>query len=196
MVLDYEPDALHECIAARYPRDIQLPDGTTLTLTPLVPSDWEFLERFLRETPEEDRRYFRREASDPARVERWCRELDYRHNLPLLAWQGERIAADGVLQRESGLWTSHVGRVRLLVHPDFRGRGLGRRMMHELFEVARHVQLHKVVYECAAQQTGLIGFLRSLGFQEAARLKEFIRDRRGELDDMLLWVMPLARAEA
>lgn len=195
MVLDYETDQLHECIAARYPRDIRLPDGTMLTVTPLVPSDWQLLERFLQDIPEEDRAYFRREASDPARVERWCRELDYRHTLPLLAWQGERIVADGVLQRESGLWTSHVGRVRLLVHPSFRGRGLGRRMMHELLEIGRHVHLHKVVYECAAQQAGLIAFLRCVGFQEAARLKEFIRDRDGQLHDMLLWVMPLAVGE-
>jgi GNAT superfamily N-acetyltransferase len=183
---------LDECVAAQFPCDMEATDGTPLTVTPMVASDWEMLERFLKATPQEEHRYFRRDASDPARVERWCSELDYRHTLPLLAWHGDQIVADGILQRDAGLWTSHVGTVRLLVHPDFRRRGIGTAMMRQLVTVAAETDLHKVKYDCAADQQDLLEFLMHTGFVEAARLPEFIRDSGGRLHEMVVMVRDLA----
>jgi RimJ/RimL family protein N-acetyltransferase len=175
-----------ERIAARYPRE-----EYGLTIVPMVASDWPMLEQFLADTPAEEQRFFRRGASDRGRVERWCRQLDYRHTLPLLAWQDDRIVADGVLERESGLWTSHVGKLRLLVHAAHRRRGLGQMMLRELIAVAAALNLHKLVYECAAEQQSLIALLKRLRFHEAARLPEFIRDFDGRLHDLVVMVHDL-----
>ena len=179
-------------LARRYPRDVTLRDGTPITLTPMVPSDWQMLEAFLKATPAEERLFFRRAASESDRVRRWCSELDYRNTLPILAWKGDRIAADVILQREAGLWTSHVGRLRLLVHPPYRRRGLGTLMIGEALELAREHALHKVTYECAAEQREQIAFLLELGFHQAACLPDFVRDRSGHLHDMVLLVANVA----
>ena len=181
-----ESAELTELVGRRYPRAVEPEIGLRLTLTPMVASDWQLLERFLRDTPDAERRYFRREATDPARVERWCSELDYQHIFPLLAWQDDQIVADAVLQREPSLWTSHVGKLRLLVHSTFRGRGVGRCMVHELVDLACQLDLHKVIYECAAEQQSLIAFLQRVGFSNVARLPDFIRDRDGMLHDMVV----------
>jgi RimJ/RimL family protein N-acetyltransferase len=175
---------LDDRIAERYPLDFQLPDGTTLTVTPLVPSDWQLLVQFLGEVPQEDRLFLREDVS--AVVEQWCSELDYQHNLPLLAWDKARIVADATLHQDPGLWTSHIGKMRLFVHPDYRQRGLGTAVAAHLVEVARDLALHKLVCECAVEQTELIELLKKLGFREAARLPEFIRDREARLHDMAL----------
>jgi len=124
-------------------------------------------------------------------VRQWCLELDYRHVLPLLAWSGDRIVGDATLEQEPGLWTAHVGKVRLLVHPDFRGRGVGGRLLAEMVELARDLGLHKLVYECAAEQSELIDHLTRAKFVATARLPDFIRDRDGKLHDLLLLVRNL-----
>ncbi|MEX0710785.1 MAG: GNAT family N-acetyltransferase [Pirellulales bacterium] len=185
-------ELMRSAAAARYPKELSLAEGSSLTLTPMVASDWPMMEEFLRATPDEERRFFRRDASDPARVERWCSQLDYGHVFPLFAWRGKSIGADVILERDSGLWTSHVAKVRLLVKPAFRGRGLGRQMISEVIELARLFDLHKLCYECAADQHALVAFLSACGFNEAARLEGFIRDRDGAFHDMVIMVYDLA----
>ena len=187
-------DQLDEYISAHFPQEISLRDGTELTLAPMVPSVWPMMEEFVGATPDEERKFFRHEASDPALVQRWCSELDYRHTLPLLAWHSDEVAADATLQREAGIWTAHVGRMRLLVRPEFRRRGLGERMLHETIKLAAELGLHKLVHECAAEQENLIGLLSALGFHEAARLPDFIRDQHGAYHDMVLMIRELENA--
>lgn len=182
-----------ESIALRYPRDVHLTDGFALTLTPMVPSDCQFLQRFLEAVPQPEQRFFREDASVAERVERWCTELDYRNVIPLLAWHGDQIVGDATLEQEPGLWTAHVAKVRLMVHPDFRRRGLGRRLLDELIELGRELGLHKLVYECAAEQRELTEHLMRSKFIPAARLADFIRDRNGRLHDMVILVRDLSR---
>lgn len=191
--LDISSDhQLGELIAGRYPREIDLSDGLRLTLTPMVPSDWQFLEVFLRAVPESEQRFFRQDTTIAERVRQWCSELDYRHVLPLLAWSGDRIVADAVLEQEPGLWTAHVAKIRMIVHPEYRRRGLGALLLQELIEFARRSGLHKLVFECAADQSALIGHLTHSHFIAAARLPDFIRDRDGRQHDMVLMVRDVA----
>src|SRR5580700_7956735 len=98
----FEQHELTECVSARFPREVDISDGTKLTLAPMVASDWQYLEDLLRTTPAAERRFFRHDVGDAERVERWCSELDYRNNLPLLAWHGGRIVADATLEQEPG----------------------------------------------------------------------------------------------
>jgi len=184
-------DRLSDSVASRYPKELELADGTRLTLAPMVPADWQFLETLLHAVPETERRFFRQDTSIAERVEQWCSELDYRHVLPLFAWHGDRIVGDATLEQEPGLWTAHVAKIRLLVHPEFRGRGIGRRLSRELVELARGLGLHKLLYECAGEQTELIDHLLRSGFVSAAVLPDFIRDRDGRLHDMVLLVLDL-----
>ena len=182
---------IDEPIGGRYPHEIQLKDGTDLTVTPMVASDWEALRAFLAAVPDADRQFLREDISEPAIVDRWCANLDYQHILPLLAWDGAAIVADASLHQDPGLWTAHIGKVRLLVHPRFRGRGLGSAMVRQLVDVAREFNLQKVAAECATEQAELIALLRRLGFREAARLPDFVCDRDSRLHEMVLLVYNL-----
>jgi len=183
-----EERQLAECVSARFPREIDIPDGSKLTLAQMVASDWQFLEDLLRTTPAVERQFFRHDVSDAERVQRWCSELDYRHNLPLLAWHGGRIVADATLEQEPGFWTAHVAKVRLLVRPEYRRRGVATRLMGSLIELAGDLGLHRLVYECAAEQTELMAYLMRLDFKPAATLPEFICDRDGKFHDMVFMV--------
>lgn len=186
------PAVLDDRFLQNYPDGLVLEDGTELTLAPMVPSDWSMLERFLNEIPEQDRQFLRHDLSDPAIVEQWCRDLNYRHVFPLLAWNGAQIVADATLHQDPGLWTAHVGKIRLMVHPAYRGRGIGTRMAEHLLKLSKEIGLHIAVGECAAEQKEMIGLLDRLGFEETIRLPEFVRDRRGGLHDMLLKIRRLS----
>lgn len=179
---------MHKLVTARYPKETTLHDGTVVTLTPMVPSDWELVGAFLAAIGDDDRLFLRHDISDPAIVERWCSELDYNLVFPLLAWVDGKVVADATLNQDPGLWTAHVGKLRVLIHPAYRRRGLGRLLTDELISVAREQGLNKAVVECVAEQGELIHLLEGTGFQQAARLGGFIKDREGCVHDMVLMV--------
>lgn len=189
MITAYRPKGADVAITTRYPRELSLRDQRTLTITPLVPSDWPMLEEFLKAIPNEEHRFFRRNLSGQQRVRRWCSERDYSRSLPLLAWEGSHIVADVTLLREPDSWRSHVGTLRLLVRPDNRNQGIGVAMLDEIIALAGELGLRKLQHECAATQTSLIHFLERSGFRGEAVLREFIRDPQGQLHDMVIMAM-------
>ena len=183
---------MQQLVSATYPKEVKLRDQTEVTLTPMVPSDWQLVGDFLAAIPEEDRLFLRHDISDPEIVERWCTDLDYKHVFPLLAWVEGRVVADGTLNQDPGLWTAHLGKLRVLVHPDFRRHGLGAVITRELISVATAQGLNKAVVECASEQGDLIRFLGGEGFREAARLEGFVKDRNDENHAMVVMVRDLA----
>jgi ribosomal protein S18 acetylase RimI-like enzyme len=187
---------MQQLVSATYPKELKLRDQTEVTLTPMVPSDWQLVGDFLSAIHPDDRLFLRHDISDPEIVERWCTELDYKHVFPLLAWVDGRVVADGTLNQDPGLWTAHLGRLRVLVHPEFRRRGLGELITDELIAVATAQGLNKAVVECASEQKDLIEFLGEKGFRQAARLEGFVKDRNGKDHAMIIMVRELAGGRA
>ena len=176
-------------IAERYPLTLRLSNGSALMVSPVGRTDLHLLDQFVQNVPFADRGFLYQDLS--VIVERWCADLDEEHCLPLLARRGERIVADASLHLEPEPWMSHIGKLRVFVHPDERGCGIGSALVGHLQSVAAELGRHKLVCECAAEQSELIALLRKLLFREEARLPEFIRDPRGRLHDMVLMACPL-----
>lgn len=183
--------SIERIVADRYPREVAVKDGQSVTLTPMVPSDWELLGRFLARIPDQERLFLRHDITSAEIVEQWCRELDYKHIFPLLAWIGGEVVADGTLHLEPGLWTSHLGRLRILVDPQRRRSGIGSLLIEELCDVGAALGLHKVVVECAAEQTDLVNMLERIDFGQAARFEGFVQDRNRQLHDLVVMVRSL-----
>jgi ribosomal protein S18 acetylase RimI-like enzyme len=83
-------------------------------------------------------------------------------------------------------WSSHVGDLRLVVDPDQRGRGIGRRLAQLALREAVSMGLRKVTVEVIAAQEGTIAMFNNLGFNGEALLEDHIRDRKGEFQDLVL----------
>lgn len=56
----------------------------------------------------------------------------------------------------------------IAVHPDYRGRGIGRALMHTLQKAALDAGVRTLFVDAHAEDQGAIAFYRSLGGQEAA----------------------------
>jgi ribosomal protein S18 acetylase RimI-like enzyme len=83
-------------------------------------------------------------------------------------------------------WSSHVGEVRVIVDPAHRGRGVGPALAPRPVREGLPLELTKVVVEVVADQEPTILMFRSLGFEPEALLLDHVRDRTGELRDLLV----------
>ena len=83
-------------------------------------------------------------------------------------------------------WGAHVGELRLVVDPAARRQGLGALLARHALREAADMGLQKVVVEMVAEQTGAAQMFSDLGFRGEALLTCQIRDRGGELRDLLV----------
>jgi ribosomal protein S18 acetylase RimI-like enzyme len=83
-------------------------------------------------------------------------------------------------------WSDHVGEVRLVVAPASRGTGLGRDLARHALVQAVEAGLRKLVVEVVPDQGSALALFTALGFTGEALLRDQIRDRDGELRDLMV----------
>ena len=152
-----------------------------MEIRPLESRDRDALEDFLRRIPEGDRTFFKEAAEDAVVVDSWVQD-------PV----GRRLALDGaaVLGYVAVVplhgWSSHVGEIRLIVDPERRGEGVGTALARHAIIEALRTGLSKLVVEVLATQEYTIEMFRTLGFDPEALLTGQVRDRSGELLDLMI----------
>ncbi len=163
---DYRHMAIHP-----YPvelvSDLTLADGTLLHVRPIMPEDAELERAFVAGLSEEARYYrffYRLHELTPAMLARFT-QVDYDRELALVALQ----AAPGGL--------SFVCVARYIANPDresaeyaivvsdaWQGRGVGSAVMKRLIECARTRGLARLEGAVLRANTGMLRFVKSLGF--------------------------------
>lgn len=179
----------------RFPKPVKLEDGTRVILRPLIPQDENALIDFFKAMPEEDILYLRDDVKDSQVIKRWCQGLDYEATLPLIADLEGKIVGDATLHQEKRGWRSHIGTVRAVIHPQYRGKGIGRALLGELIQVALDIGLVKLDAEFMAEQTRQIAIFEKLGFVNMAVLPQHVKDLRGESHDLIIMVYDLRATE-
>jgi ribosomal protein S18 acetylase RimI-like enzyme len=148
---------------------------------PIAAADEPALQRFFARIPEADRTFLKEDVDDPAIVTAWARPGSAR----TIAFEaGEVVGSVAVVPLHG--WSSHVGEVRLVVDPAARGRGLGRELARHAVHDAVELGLAKLVVEVIADQTELIAMFVALGFDAEALLADHVRDRNGQIRDLLV----------
>jgi L-amino acid N-acyltransferase YncA len=152
-----------------------------MEIRPIEPGDAPTLARFFDRIPESDRTFLKEPVNDPAVVAEWARPGAAR---AIAVEDGAVIGSVAVIPLHG--WSSHVGEIRLVVDPDHRGRGVGRALARRAVLDALELSLAKLVVEVIADQEALVAMFRSLGFEPEALLTDHVRDRSGELRDLLV----------
>jgi putative acetyltransferase len=179
----------------KFPKTVTLKDGRTATLRPLHRADEKDFHHLFLGIPEPERMFIKHRVMDLKVIHDWCQHIDYGHNLPLLALIGGKIVGDATLHQQLGGWKRHVGRVSVLVHPEFRGRGLATRLVGEIIEIARNAGLEKVEAEFIGEQKAAIKMFALLGFSQIVRLDDYVKDMQAISHDYILMGLDLKTDE-
>lgn len=180
---------------AEYPKELILKGGFSSTLRPLESSDEMGFHEFFLAVPVQERLFIKHKATDPAVIHDWCQNIDLGRNLPMLAVHDGQIIACATLHQQLGGWKRHIGRVSVLVHPKFRGRGLARALISETIDLARQVGLEKVEAEFIGEQETALKMFGLLGFQPLCKVQNYVRDMEGGTHDYVLMGLDLKTDE-
>lgn len=178
-----------------FPKAVKLKDGKKATLRPLIKSDEKDFHKFFESIPERERMFIKHRVTDLKVIRDWCRNIDYGRNLPIVAIMGGKIVGCGTLHQQLGGWKRHVGRVSVLVHPEFRGRGLARRLIQEMADIARQAGLEKIEAEFIGEQEAAVHMFAMLGFSQLMRLNDYVKDMQAISHDYILMGLELKTDE-
>ena len=140
------------------------------------------LEAFFRRVPESDHNSFAEDVLRPGVVESWLAETRPRR---AVAVEGEQVVGYLALLPLHG-WSSHVGSLRVVVDPEVRGKGVGRALSRHGLVQALELGLSKIVVEVVVDAVPAIGMFEALGFEPEALLRDHVRDKSGELHDLVV----------
>ena len=174
-----------------YPKKVRLQSGTGVTIRPMVEEDADKLYAFFSRVPREDRLFLRDDVSIRDVIDSWTQELDYEKVLPLVAEVGGNIVGDATLHRRTFGWTSHVGKVRLVIDKDYRGKGLGTVLIEELIDIAKKASLEQLVAELMSNQTGALSAFKRLGFEKEVVFFNYVKDQMGEARNLVVMIKNL-----
>ncbi len=179
----------------KFPKTIALKDGTSAGLRQLQPGDEKDFHRLFQGIPERERMFIKHRVQDASVIRNWCQNIDYGRNLPLLGLINKQIVGVATLHQQLGGWKRHIGRVSVLVHPAFRGRGLARALISQVVEIARHAGLERVEAEFIGEQDAAIKMFAMLGFSQLLRLEDYVKDMQAISHDYILMGLELKTDE-
>src|SRR4051794_35084568 len=157
-----------------------------MEIRPPAPDDLEALLAFFERIPAAERTFFKEAVLDRSTVESWATAGGRR----ALAREEGAVAGYVAVVPLAG-WSDHVGEVRLVVDPEHRGQGVGRALSRWALLQAVELGLGKLYVEVVADQEGAVALFTALGFQAEGLLHDHVRDRDGQLRDLILLAHPI-----
>jgi GNAT superfamily N-acetyltransferase len=180
---------------SRYPKQLSLSAGPAVFVRPMVRDDAKALLEFFKHIPDDERYFLKDDVGSEGVIAGWAEHLDYDRALPLLALDGDRVCADGVLIRHRGDARSHYAELRVVVDPEYRDRGLGTALMRELIDIAWDAELESVQFELVKGiQDDALKAAQIFGGTEAGTLKDAVRDHHDKSHDIVFMRIPLGRS--
>ena len=175
IVVDYpkpSTDPYHHLAIHPYPahlvKKIQLNDGTDIVIRPIRPEDAESEAKFVRELSKEAK-YFRfmnslQELSQEMLVR--FTQIDYHNEMALIA-----VAPHATGDEQIGVarYTTNLDKTgcefALVVSDQWQGKGIARRLMRNLMEVARDRDLERMEGQVLSNNSRMLELMESLNFK-------------------------------
>ncbi|GAC1607723.1 MAG: GNAT family N-acetyltransferase [Mycobacteriales bacterium] len=154
-----------------------------MDIRPLSEEVMASLEGFFARVPDSDHNSFAEDVRAPGVVQSWLTDERARRAVAVDD-DGSVIGYVAVLPLVG--WSDHVGSLRVVVDPAERGRGVGRELARHGLLAGLDLGLGKVVVEVVVEAVPAIGMFEALGFEPEALLRDHVRDKSGELHDLVV----------
>lgn len=180
----------------KFPKAIKLKTGSKKAiLRPLRADDEKDFHLLFQGIPERERMFIKHRVQDKKVIRDWCKKIDVGRNLPLVGLLDGKLVGVATLHQQLGGWKRHIGRVSVLVHPAFRGRGLATALISEVIDIARRAGLEKLEAEFIGEQKTAIKMFAMIGFSELARFEDYVKDMQAISHDYVLMGLELKTDE-
>ena len=180
-----------ELIQNRYPKSISLRDKLKVDFRPLKKEDKEILWDFFQAVPDDDRLFLKDDVFHKEVIESWCNNINYESVFPLLAIHEGKIIGDASLHLQQRTWMRHIARIRVVIHPNYRHKGLATALVGELMDLAKKTDLEILDAEFIAEQESAISAFLKLGFKKLAQMEQHVIDIAGKPHDFVIMAFDL-----
>lgn len=145
---------------------LDLGGGAEALIRPIRPTDAAAMQRaFTRLTPDLVRsRFFHTLTELPAPVAAAMTDIDPDTTISLVATDPDGVEVRGEARVHIDVVTESA-EFALAIDPDFTGKGLGRALLSRLIGECRDRQLYEVWGETQADNAGMLGLAKGLGFE-------------------------------
>lgn len=168
-----------------YPRRVDC-GGAAVEIARMGSADRGALEGFIAALPPQDLLFVRRDITHPKVVAAWMQALDRGEIAGLAARCDGVLVGCTAIVTDALSWSRHVGELRVLVAPGWRGKGLGRALIQECFAQALALGLKKLIAQMTVEQHAAVAVFEELGFRAEALLARHVADPDGALHDLVL----------
>lgn len=178
-----------------YPRPLILKNSEEVWLRPLDPDqDGQRLQEFFGRVSEDDRWYLESDVADEEIVRHYLLRYHSARMLPIVALDElERIVGKATLNRYPNPGArAHIGRVRVVVDPEFQGQRLGIYLLLDMIQLAMNLGLRLLITEfIKGVEDKAIRAARNLDFFEQSVLPDYAQDKGGNNYDLAIMVKRL-----
>ena len=169
-----------------YPREIKLPDGDEVSINLFTRDDKDAVLAFARSLPEEDLLFLRVDLTQEDVVDDWIANVESNNSTTIVAYSGDNLVGYATVHRSPARWTRRVGEIRVNVAASHRGKGLGRNLTAQIFDISRGLELRKLMANMTTDQHSAQAAFRRLGFVPEALLADYVEDRNGVSRDLVI----------
>ena len=176
----------------RYPKEVILKDRREAILRPLEAVDREKLAEFYRNLELSLRWFLKEDPCDVNVIKKWIENQTEGKAFSLIAVYGDRIVAHGALLQRPYGGRRHVGRLRVMVAPDFRNLQLGTWIVFDLIRRGMEMGIEKIRADFViGLEDAAIKALKKIDFTEEAVIKDYIQDQQGKYYDYQIMIKQL-----
>ncbi len=164
----------------------KLKDGKEIIVREMTDNDLEASLRFFQSFPSNELKYFRTDVTKKENVKKRIDLIKTGLVHRIIALYNNEIIADGALELSPFEWEKHIGEIRIFIHPNYRRKGLGMIIARELYFIASAEKLEKIIARMMRTQEDAIKIFRKLGFHHEIVLDDFVKDRAGHPQDLII----------
>lgn len=164
-----------------------------VAIASMADADDATIARFVAKIPLHDLLFLDRDIREPKVLAAWRKAIERGSVRSLVAVADDEIVATTAVIREPLSWSAHVAEVRLLVLPEWRGKGVGRALLEASIDHAIANGAAKLTARMTPDQRGAITLFEESGFRGEALLRDHVRDAGGEPHDLAILSLDVAR---
>ena len=158
-----------------YPKELNLIDNTKVTARPIEPGDKEALCKLFSRIPESDLLIYKDDVRRVENIENWFTGNNYKKVLQLVGLMKNSIVVKGTLHSVGPYW-SHAAELKLIVDPEYRGKGLGSQFFNVLlYEGLKH-HFQKIIVRYIPDNISFKKILNHYGFKPETVLRYYAKN--------------------